>query len=44
MVSHKKNLGDGWLLITHSNNPMKKSFLDRVSQELNLGLRVTIEK
>lgn len=40
----QKDLGNGWLLITHSNNPMKKSFLDRVSQELNLGLRVTIEK
>lgn len=40
----QKDLGNGWLLITHSNNPMKKTFLDRVSQELNLGLKVTIEK
>lgn len=39
----QKDLGGGWLLITHSNNPMKKSFLERVSQELNLGLKVIVE-
>lgn len=38
----QKDLGNGWLLITHSNNPMKKSFLDKVSKELNLGLVVTM--
>ena len=38
----QKDLGGGWLLITHSNNPMKKSFLDTISKELNLGLVVKI--
>ena len=38
----QKDLGNGWLLITHSNNPMKKGFLDKVSKELNLGLIVTL--
>ena len=38
----QKDLGNGWLLITHSDNPKKKSFLDKVSKELNLGLVVTI--
>lgn len=39
----QKDLGDGWLLITHSNNLMKKMFIDKVSQELNLGLLVSVE-
>ena len=39
----QKDLGDGWLLITHSNNPMKKAFLDKISEELNLGLIVKVE-
>lgn len=39
----QKDLGGGWLLITHSNNPMKKSFLERVSHELKLGLKVIVE-
>ena len=39
----QKDLGGGWLLITHSNNPMKKNFLDKVSEALNLGLIVNIE-
>lgn len=38
----QKDLGGGWLLITHSNNLMKKSFLDKVSHELNLELKVTV--
>ena len=38
----QKDLGGGWLLITHSNNPMKKQFLDKVSDVLHLGLRVTL--
>lgn len=41
--SSQKELGGGWLLITHSNNPLKKSFLDKVSEALNLGLIVNIE-
>ena len=39
----QKDLGGGWLLITHSNNPMKKAFLDKISKELNLGLIVKVE-
>ena len=38
----QKDLGDGWLLITHSNNPMKKGFIDRVSEVLGLGLTVVL--
>lgn len=38
----QKDLGGGWLLITHSNNPMKKQFLDKVSAVLHLGLKVTL--
>lgn len=41
--SSQKELGGGWLLMTHSNNQMKKSFLDKVSEALNLGLIVNIE-
>lgn len=38
----QKDLGDGWLLITHCSNSSKKQFLDKISQELNLNLEVTI--
>lgn len=38
----QKELGGGWLLITHSNNPMKQQFLDKVSDVLHLGLKVTL--
>lgn len=38
----QKDLGGGWLLITHSNNLMKKQFLDKVSDVLHLGLKVTL--
>lgn len=38
----QKDLGNGWLLITHSNNQMKKQFLDKVSDVLHLGLKVTL--
>ena len=38
----QKDLGGGWLLITHSNNLMKKQFLDKVSAVLHLGLKVTL--
>ena len=40
----QRNLGDGWLLITHSNNPMKKTFIEKVSDVLHLGLRVTLNE
>ncbi|MBO5204503.1 MAG: hypothetical protein J6B47_00925 [Prevotella sp.] len=39
----QKDLGDGWLLITHSNNPMKKSFIEKVSDILGLGIKVTLK-
>lgn len=38
------DLGGGWLLITHSNNKMKKKFLDRVSEVLRLDLKVEVKE
>lgn len=40
----QRDLGGGWLLITHSNNPMKKAFIDKVSKVLHLGIKVTIKE
>ena len=40
----QKDLGDGWLLITHSNNPMKKSFIKKDSDVLGLGIKVTLKE
>ena len=40
----QKELGGGWLLITHSNNPMKKAFIEKVSEALGLGLKVTLKE
>ena len=40
----QRDLGDGWLLITHSNNPMKKAFIEKVSEILNLGIKVTLKE
>ena len=40
----QKDLGDGWLLITHSNNPTKKSFIEKVSDVLGLGIKVTLKE
>jgi hypothetical protein len=40
----QRDLGDGWLLITHSNNPMKKTFIEKVSNVLHLGIKVTLNK
>ncbi|MFA6832696.1 MAG: hypothetical protein WCR36_10610 [Bacteroidaceae bacterium] len=42
--SSQKDLGNGWLLITHSNNPMKKTFIEKLSEVLNLGIRVTLNQ
>ena len=39
----QKDLGDGWLLITHSNNMMKKKFLERISDALQLNLKIIIQ-
>ncbi len=38
----QKELGSGWLLITHCSNQMKKQFLDKVSAVLHLGLKVAL--
>lgn len=40
----QKDLGDGWLLITHSNNPMKKAFIEKISDALNLGIKVILKE
>lgn len=40
----QKDLGNGWLLITHSNNPMKKQFIEKVSDVLHLGIKVTLNQ
>lgn len=40
----QRDLGGGWLLITVSNNEMKKRFLDRVSEALHLNLKVELKK
>ena len=40
----QKDLGGGWLLITHSNNLMKKAFIEKVSEVLRLGLKVYLKK
>lgn len=40
----QRDLGDGWLLITHSNNPMKKAFIEKVSDALGLGIKVTLKE
>lgn len=40
----QRDLGDGWLLITHSNNPMKKTFIEKVSEILHLGIKVTLNQ
>lgn len=40
----QKNLGDGWLLITHSNNPMKKAFIEKISDVLHLGIKVSLKE
>lgn len=40
----QRDLGDGWLLITHSNNLMKKAFIEKVSETLGLGIKVTLKK
>lgn len=40
----QKDLGEGWLLITHSNNPMKKAFIEKISEVLDLGIKVTLKE
>ena len=40
----QKELGEEWLLITHSNNSIKKAFVEKVSEALGLGLKVTLKE
>lgn len=40
----QKDLGDGWLLITHSNNQTKKKFIEKISKILHLELQVTLKE
>lgn len=40
----QKDLGNGWLLITHSNNLMKKAFIEKLSNVLDLGIKVTLKE
>lgn len=40
----QKDLGNGWLLMTHSSNPMKKSLIEKISDVLHLGLKVTMDE
>lgn len=39
----QRDLGGGWLLITHSNNPMKKAFIENGSKALHLGIKVILK-
>ena len=43
-ASAQKDLGGGWLLMTHCSNLDKKRFFDKLSKILNLGLKVKVEK
>lgn len=38
------DIGNGWYVITHSNNTMKKNVLEKISQALGLGLIVNLEE
>ena len=42
-ASAQKDLGGGWLLMTHSSNLDKKKFFDKLSKILNLGLKVEVK-
>jgi hypothetical protein len=37
-----RDLGQGWFINTHSSGSFKKNFLDKLSNGLNLGLRVSL--
>ena len=40
----QKELGGGWLLITHSDNSKKKAFIEKVSDVLHLGIKVSLKE
>lgn len=39
----QKDLGNGWLLMVHSDNKKKKAILEKLSDALGLGLRVELK-
>ena len=39
----QKDLGGGWLLITHSDNQKKKAFIEKISNILHLGIKVKLK-
>lgn len=39
----QKELGGGWLLITHCDNRDKKAFIEKVSNVLDLGIKVSLK-
>lgn len=41
--SSQRDLGNGWLLMVHSNNLQKKTIIEEISDALGLGLRVELE-
>ena len=38
------DVGDGLYVITHSNNKMKKGYLEKISKSFNLGWKIEIKK
>ena len=40
----QRNIGNGWLLITHSNNATKKHFIQKISNFLHLSVKVTLQE
>lgn len=40
----QRDLGNGWLLITHSNNKMKANFINKVSAALHLGIEIELNQ
>lgn len=40
----QKDLGNGWLLITHCSNRMKKAFIEKLSDTLDLGIKVIVKE
>jgi hypothetical protein len=39
----QRDLGDGWLLITHCCSEKKKKVIEKISAVLNLGIKVTLK-
>lgn len=41
--SAQRDLGGGWLLMTHSNNKTKKAFLEKVGRALGIDIKVEVK-